>query len=228
MEQFRKNVLWYTVGRSVSRVNPDKLPASMVVLGLVIERPEETVKEIGQQVRRRFKRARFAASTVHTALPRLAERGGGGKPPRVERTYKAPGRERSHDRYRATAHGIKVFRTWMYDLQDDGETIGQPSLQEAMLGRIALGKVEDLPRLIQMACAEADVSADLFAAASLELRKRLGRRADPLDFDRKIREVLLYVDPAHWSERSERYREIANRFEDIKQEAQAAGVLGGG
>lgn len=219
--------------RPMSRVNPDQLSGSMVVLGLVIERPEATVKEIGQQVSKRFKRARFAPNTAHGALPRLAERRSknerrGEKIPCVELTYKAPGKERSRDRYRATAHGIKVFRAWMYDLQDDGETIGQPSLQEAMLGRIALAKVVDLPRLIQMACTEADVSADLFAAASLELHKLLKRRADPLDFERKIREVQLYVDPAHWSERSARYREIAHRLEDIKREAQAAGVLGGG
>lgn len=217
----------------MSRVNPDQLSGSMVVLGLVIERPEATVKEIGQQVRRRFKRARFAPNTAHGALPRLAERRSknerrGEKIPCVERTYKAPGSERARDRYRPTAHGIKVFRAWMYDMLDDEETIGQPSLQEAMMGRIELAKVQDLPRLIQMAEKEADVSADLYAAASLELRKLLGRRPDPLDFDRKIREVLLYVDPAHWSERSARYREIAERLEDIKREAQAAGVLGGG
>jgi hypothetical protein len=227
LEQFRKDVHWYTLWRSMSRVNPDRLPGSMVVLGLVIERPEVTVKEVGQLVRQRFKRARFAASTAHGALPRLAE-GRGGKLPCVERTHKAPGRERSRDRYRATAHGIKVFRAWMYDLQDDGETIGQPSLQEAMLGRIELATVQDLPRLVQMARKEAEVSADLYSAASLELRKLLGRRADPLDFEHKIREVLLYVDPPHWSERAERYREIANRLEDIKQEAKAAGVKFGG
>ena len=213
--------------RSVSRVNPDKLPGSMVVLGLVIEQPEATVKEVGQAVSKRFKLARFAPNTAHSALPRLAERRGE-KIPCVERTYRAPGRERSRDRYRATAHGIKIFRAWMYDMEGDEETIGQPSLQEAMLGRLALAKVQDLPRLIHMASKEADVSADLFAAASLELRKLMGRRADPLDFERKIREVQLYVDPAHWSERSARYRAIANRLEDIKQEARAAGVLGGG
>ncbi len=213
----------------MSRVNPDELPGSMVVLGLVIERPEATVKEVGQQVRKRFVRARFAGSTAHGALPRLAERRRD-KIPCVERTYKAPGRARSLDRYRTTAYGLKVFRAWMYDLQDDEEpSIGQPSLREAMLGRVELAQVRDLPRLIQMARIEAQVSADLFAAASEKLRDLLGSRADPFDFERKIREVLLYVDPSHWSERAERYREIANRLEDIKHKAQAAGVelLGG-
>jgi hypothetical protein len=211
----------------VSRVNPDELPGSMVVLGLVIEQPEATVKEVGQQVRKRFRRAHFADSMAHGAIPRLAERRRD-KTPCVERTRKGPGK--SQDRYRATAHGVKVFRAWMYNLQDDGEpSISQPSLREAMLGRIELAQLRDLPRLIQMARIEAKVSADMYAAASLRLRSHLGSRADPLDFERKIREVLLYVDPSHWSVRSERYREIANRLEDIQQEAEAAGVeVGGG
>jgi hypothetical protein len=210
----------------MSRVNPDELSGSMVVLGLVIERPDATVKEVGQQVRERFVRSRFSGSTAHGALPRLAERRRG-KTPYVEQTYKGP--TKSRDRYRATTHGLKVFRAWMYDLQDDEKpSIGQPALREAMLGRIELAQVRDLPRLIQMARMEAKVSADLFAAAALKVRDHLGSRGDPLDFERKIREVLLYVDPMHWSERSERYREIANRLEDIKNEAQAAGVEFGG
>jgi hypothetical protein len=210
----------------MSRVNPDELPGSMVVLGLLIENPDATVREIGQLVRKRFVRARFAQSTAHSALPRLAERRGR-KIPCTERTYEAPSSDRysSDDRYQATKHGIKVFRAWMYDLQEDGETVGQPSLREATLGRIELARIQDVPRLIKMARTEAAVSADLYAAASLQLRNHLARhRGDPLDFDRKTREVLLYVEPAHWSERAERYRDIANRLEDIKQEAEAAGV----
>ena len=37
------------------------------------------------------------------------------------------------------------------------------------------------------------------------------------------------MGPSHWSVRSERYREIANRLEDIKLAAEVAGVefLGG-
>jgi hypothetical protein len=202
-------------------VNPDELPGSMVVLGLIIDRPDATVKEVGQLVRKRFPRARFAHSTAHNRLPQLAERRPN-RPPCVERTYKAPGKERSKDRYRATAHGLKVFRAWMYDLQEDGGTSGQPTLREAMLGRIELARVGDLPRLIEMARKEVEVSADIYAAASGDLRNLLVSRGDPLDFERKIREVLLYVDPPHWSERAERYREIANRLEGIQQEVREA------
>jgi hypothetical protein len=214
----------------MSRVNPDELPGSMVVLGLLIEEPDATVKEIGQLVRSRFPRARFAPSTAHGALPRLAERRGD-KVPCAERTYEAPSQERysSQDRYRATEYGVEVFRAWMYDLQEGGETVGQPSQREATLGRIELAHIQDVPRLIEMARKETDVSADLYATASQRLRNHLARRRDdPLDFNRKTREVLLYMEPRHWSERAERYREIANRLEDIKQEAEAAGVKFGG
>jgi hypothetical protein len=112
----------------------------------------------------------------------------------------------------------------MYDLQDDGATIGNPSLREAMMGRIELAQVKDLPRMIQMARIEAKASTDLYADATVKLRELLDERAAPLDFERKIREVLLYVDPAHWSARAARYREIRHRLEDIKEEAEAAGV----
>jgi hypothetical protein len=207
----------------MSRVNPDELPASMAVVGLVIEQPEATVKEIGQEVRKRFMRARFAASTAHVALPRLAERRGTGKP-FVECTYKAGSAPSSGDRYRPLPRGLEVFRAWMYDELEDQPTIGNPALREAMLGRIELATVKDLPRLIQMMRLEAKVSADLFEAASRKLREHLGERADPLDFDRKIRAVLLHADPTHWSARSVRYREIAERLEDIQAEAEAAGV----
>jgi hypothetical protein len=209
----------------MSRVNPDELPANMAVLGLLIERPESTVKEIGQEVRKRFRRARFAASIAHGAVPRLAERQGSRRPC-AELAYKADrDTQTSQDRYRPTQYGLRVFRAWMYDeLEEDAQTIGNPSLREAMLGRIELAQAKDLPRLIQMVRLEARVSADMFAGASQKLREHLAERVDPLDIDRKIRGVLLYADPSHWSARSARYRDIAERLEDIKTEAEAAGV----
>lgn len=214
----------------MSRVNPDELSASMVVLGLVIERPNATVKEVGQLVRSRFPRARFASTTAHNALPQLAKKTRD-RPPYLV-CHPAPGRgsdPRSLDRYSPNRHGLRGFRAWMYDLYDDEvTTIGRPALREAMLGRIELAQLKDLPRLIQMARTEALVSADLYAVATEKLRDLVARRGDPHDFERQIREVLLYVDPLHWSARSERYRQIANRLEDIKQAAEAAGLKFGG
>src|SRR6202035_3792591 len=80
----------------MSRVNPAELPGSMAVLGLVIEQPNDTVSHIGHCLGQRFTRARFARSTAHSSLPRLAYSG------RVRRTHLERGNDRSLDRYEAT------------------------------------------------------------------------------------------------------------------------------
>ena len=83
----------------MSRVNPAELPGSMAVLGIVIEQPNDTVSHIGHCLGQRFSRARFARSTAHSSLPRLAHSG------RVRRTHLERGNDRSLDRYEATAGG---------------------------------------------------------------------------------------------------------------------------
>jgi hypothetical protein len=99
-----------------------------------------------------------------------------------------------------------------------------------MYGRIELCRPEELPRLIELAQSEQKVSAALFTEASAKLRRHLESRYDPLDFRRKIREVVLYVDPSHWSERSLRWAQVAGRLEEIQREIEAVARLeaGGG
>jgi hypothetical protein len=201
-------------------VPPDELPGRMAVLGLVLEQPDSTVKQIGQRLEARFVRARFSRSLAHTTLPRLAR---GSK--LVVRTFEHPHGERSLDRYAGTAIGTRAFTAWMHDIPESGKpTIGKPSLRDAMYGRIELARVQDLPRLGELARKEEEVSTDLYAAAAKRLHVHLRRRrTGPKDYERKIREVLLYVDPMHWSDRSERYRTIADRLQDIQQEIEDEG-----
>jgi len=192
----------------MSRVNPAELPGSMAVLGIVIEQPNDTVTHIGQCLGRRFTRARFARSTAHSTLPRLA------RAERVHRTHQAPGSDRSKDRYEATSGGLEVFRAWMFE-----QPSATPALRDAMYGRIELCRLEDLPRLIEMARQEEAISADLYAEAAFRLRQHTAtRQRDPADYARQVREVLLYADPMHWASRSERYKVIADRLEEIAQE----------
>jgi hypothetical protein len=190
----------------------------MAVLGIVIEQPNDTVTHIGQCLDRRFTRARFARSTAHSTLPRLAQA------ERVRCTYQGPGTDRSKDRYEATHEGIEVFRSWMFELP--GAT---PALRDAMYGRIELCRLEDLPRLIEMARQEEAVSGDLYAEAALRLRQHIAaRNRDPGDYVSQVREVLLYADPMHWASRSERYKVIADRLEEISQEMPAGSEAAGG
>ncbi len=192
----------------MSRVTPAELPGSMAVLGLVIEQPNDTVSHIGHCLGQRFTRSRFARSTAHSSLPRLAHSG------RVRRTHLERGNDRSRDRYEATVEGIEAFRAGMFELPS-----AKPALREAMYGRIELCGLEDLPRLIAMVRREEAVSDDLYREAALRLRRQRLKNPDASDYARRIREVLLYADPMHWSARSERYALIAERLEEIASEA---------
>jgi hypothetical protein len=190
----------------------------MAVLGLVIEQPDATVSHIGQCLGQRFHRSRFARSTAHSALPRLAHLG------RVRLTHLEQGNDRSLDRYAATSTGVETFQAWMFEQPN-----ARPALREAMYGRIELCRPEDLPRLIEMARREEAISDDMYREATWKLRQQRLKRTTPDDDVSQIREVLLYADPMHWSARSERYALIAERLEEIANEiaARRSGPLGG-
>ena len=66
---------------------------------------------------------------------------------------------------------------------------------------------------------EEAISDDMYREAALRLRRQRLEKTDQADYTRKIREVLLYADPMHWSSRSERYAGIAERLEEIAREA---------
>jgi hypothetical protein len=179
----------------------------MAVLGLVIEQPNDTVSHIGHCLGQRFSRARFARSTAHSSLPRLAHSG------RVRRTHLEHGNDRSLDRYEATTEGLEAFHSWMFELPS-----ATPALREAMYGRIELCRPQDLAGLIKMVRQEEAISDEMYKEAAWRLRKQRLKQVESTDYARKIREVLLYADPMHWSSRSERYALIAERLEEIAKE----------
>ncbi len=179
----------------------------MAVLGIVIEQPNDTVSHVGHCLGQRFTRARFARSTAHSSLPRLAHSG------RVRRTHLERGNDRSLDRYEATPEGLEAFHAWMFELPS-----ATPAIREAMYGRIEFCRPEDLPRLIKMVRQEEAVSDDMYKEAAWRLRQQRLQKTGPADYARKIREVLLYADPLHWSSRAERYALIAERLEEIARE----------
>jgi DNA-binding PadR family transcriptional regulator len=200
----------------MSRQNPTELPAHMAVLGLVIEKPNQTVSEIARTLNDRFVRSRFSESTAYGSLDQMTR----GRSVRVQRTHKALGSERAMDRYRATERGLDVFNAWMFALPG-----AVPAIREAMYGRLELARLEHLPRLIRTAREEELIAIDLYAAANERVRGREVRRKSRTgrktraDHERAIRETLLYVDPLHWSSRAALYVLIAERLEEIADEA---------
>ncbi len=196
----------------------------MVTLGLVIEMPDQTVKHIGSQLSSRFSRSHFSRSTGHNAITRLHEQG------RIRCTHTAPGPERSADRYVATELGEQVFHDWMYDLPSRDSSGPDPALREAMYGRIELCKAEDIPRLLELAREEVAVSTALYNEACKRLREqeeatRRLRELRPQSKKRpteRVREILMIVEPLHWSHRAERYELILKELEQILAEIQDA------
>jgi hypothetical protein len=198
------------------RAKPAELPGHMAVLGLVIERPNQTVSYYAQALDRRFPRARFIKSTAYSALKQMAE----GRSVRVERTYEGLGDDGGDGRYAPTQRGREVYRAWMYALPTP-----EPPQREGIDGRIQLGRVEDLPRLIRYAHEEERIATDMYADATEELRKHetkrrhRARHEGQVDYVQKMRDVWLYVDPLNWSSRAELFELIAQHLKEIAHEA---------
>jgi DNA-binding PadR family transcriptional regulator len=189
----------------------------MVTLGLVIEMPDHTVKDVGVQLCRRFTKSNFSRSTADNAIVRLLKHGW------IECIHEAPGRGRASSRHVATPLGERVFHDWMYDLPGRDGWGQDPVLREAMFGRLQLCKEEDIPRLLVIAKQEVAVSEDLYNVASKRLREqedsskllkqvRPERKKRPTE---RVRDILMVVEPLHWLQRGNFYELIADELETI-------------
>ena len=192
----------------------------MAVLGLVIERPNQTAAWYRSALAQRFPRAGFADSAAHTALRRLAR----DDAPLLRST---PG---AGSRYEAMPAGFETFQTWMFR-----PPTAIPAVRQALYGRVVLARLEDLPRLIRVVREEEAISTHLYEYTSGELRQhemrkrsRSGAGRTRADFEREIHETWLYVDPLHWSSRAALCRMVLDRLEDIAHEAHEAGISVGG
>lgn len=196
-----------------------ELPASMAILGLLMEESNLTVADVAQRLDERFPESRFDRTTAYNALPQMAR--GGQSRPRVRCTHQ--GRERTADRYELTRGGIESFQAWMYAIPDPGT----PTLREALYGRIELCTLEDLPELIRIAREEALIAKDLYSNATTQLKLHKEAVSDQIhegqapeeDYLREVRELLLYVTPEYWGKRFEHFEEIRSGLEKIARKA---------
>jgi hypothetical protein len=189
----------------------------MAVLGLVIERPNQTAAFYAKTLGERFPRACFGPSTAHTALRQMTD----SKAPRVQRTRNGADGDASMDLYEALAKGHEVFSSWMFRPPAD-----IPAVRQKIYGRLELARLEDLPRIIGIVRMEEDIATDLYGEASGELRKHeLRRKRGPgeqktrADFEREIHETWLYIGPLHWSSRATLCGIVLTRLEEIADEA---------
>jgi hypothetical protein len=208
----------------MSKPNPAELPGSMVVLGLLIERPGQTVAEVAESLDKRFSHSRFDPATAHNTLPQMARRGR--QPPRARCIHRTSGRgHKAQDRYVPTYEGIKVYRAWMHAVPRES---GPPALREALYGRIELCTLEDVPELIRIAREEALIARDMYSQASLTFKQHRederekeidGEDLTDLDYLRMVRDVLLQVTPEYWGDRNKHMGEIRRLLEGIARKA---------
>jgi len=189
----------------------------MAVLGLVIERPNQTVAWYANALAQRFPRAGFGKPTAYNALRDMTR----GDKPRVRCTHETGRQDGSLGRYEATAEGHDGFQSWMFR-----PPTAIPPVRQALYGRIALTRLEDLPRLIRVVRQEEIIATHLYENAHKELRDLKDRRRNRnavsktrVDFEREIHETWMVVGPLHWSSRAALCLAILECLKEIAQEA---------
>jgi hypothetical protein len=196
--------------------NPGELPAGMLILGLLSRRPNQTVEEVQDSLDDLFASCRFHRTTALNSLQQMSKAASGR--PRVKRQYEDPG-SRLLDRYDSTEAGFEVYQTWMAKRPE-----GRPAIRDAMDGRIALCRLEDLPDLIVIAREERDLADFEYRDAKSELtrdlertRSRGTRAGQPTreELEAEAHAMALQEAPRRWSERSEHYARVAKGLEDI-------------
>jgi hypothetical protein len=81
----------------------DSLPASMAILGLLVEQPD-TAAGLGLRLTEVFPRARWSRNVVHNNTPSLVKQG-------LVLSTKGP--EPAFDRFEVTKRGMARFREWV-------------------------------------------------------------------------------------------------------------------
>ena len=189
----------------------------MAVLGLVAERPKQTVGWYAKALGERFPQANFGRSAAYNALRQMSL----GLAPRVVCTHRHPGEDRSLDQYEATREGRADLREWLFR-----PPAAIPAVRQAMYGRVGLARLDELPSLIRILRKEEKIATSLYAEANSELRKHEmvrksanGKRTTRAEFERALRETWLYVSPMHWSSRAELCMNLIEHLEEIAEEA---------
>jgi hypothetical protein len=189
----------------------------MAVLGLVVERPRQTVAWYAKALGERFPQANFGKSAAYNALRQMSQ----GSAPRVACTRQHSGDDRSLDQYGPTRAGRAELREWMFR-----PPAAIPAVRQAMYGRVGLARLDELASLIHILRKEEKIATSLYAEANNELRKHEivrksgnGGRTTPAEFERAMRETWLYVGPMHWSSRAELCMNVIEHLEEIAEEA---------
>ncbi len=190
------------------------LSASLVVLGLLVERPD-TVAGVRIRLADRFPHAHWSRQTVDNNLPSLVKQ----KHARLVREGHKPGL----NRYEATAEGVAHFRGWVR-----GTTM-PPALRDTLHGKLSFSTRDDLLVRIETIRQEEKAYRDLYAAAHKRSRemRRLQHRSvgGETDWDAIWQGVLVGDEAKWWGLNVERLQELLEVLEGVFERLPASRAM---
>jgi len=194
----------------MSRVPAGELPATEIVLGLVIDQPD-TPSDLERRLAESYPAARFAGSAAHNAIERL-ERAGF-----VGLVDGSPGR------YAATPKGISRFRKWRLTPPST-----PPPQREAVHGMIRHSRPEDLPRLIESVAREEQAFARDYAKAhSLLEETRLksdGLSQESQEWSTLMQETVIGDEVLRSLSLFKRRKRLRKYFEGLHEQARRRSI----
>jgi len=188
---------------------PGDFPASMAVLGLLIQQPD-TVAGLALRLDEEHPNARWPRNIVHNSVPSHVEKG-------FLRLVR-PGAERSLDRYEATPAGCEHFRR---SLRESSATL--PALRDALRAKLKYvegldelqAAIGDIREQEEMCVREGETAMTRYRTA-----RRLGRLgpSDAHDCRTTVRRALMIDEVNLWYERAKGLQRLREHLEDPRGE----------
>lgn len=173
--------------------------AGEVALGLVIEQPA-TSSRVAQRLSERLGSTQFAVQAVSRALRRLEKQGF----------------VRSADgEYVATPRGVEHFRDWL------SASLPLPPVREELLAKIALCRVEDLPRLIGVVRDSELACVVMVQDLNRSVREERRAVAEVSEWRKRTCVVVMRGDLAWWEARIKWLQNLRGNLNEEWQRIQA-------
>jgi hypothetical protein len=189
----------------MASARPGDFPASMAVLGLLIQQPD-TIAGVSLRLDAQHPNARWSKSIVHNSVSS-----------NVEKEYLClahAGAERSLDRYEATPEGREHFRS---ALRRSSATL--PAMRDALRAKLKYvdgpdelsSAIEDIREQEELCALEREAAVARYRDA-----RRLGRLnlSDERDWRTTVDRALLIDEVNIWHERSKGLRRLREHLED--------------
>jgi DNA-binding PadR family transcriptional regulator len=193
------------------------LTPNMAVLGLVVQ-AADTAAGLALRIEQEFPDAQFSGNASHNNLPSLAKEGYVLLVKRGERP--------SLDLYKGTPKGETAVQTWIRE-----SDAAPPGWRDALRGKLAFAEQETLLDVLREIREQEELCAREYAITHRRISSRRDqerRTGEPLDFRKRLADILDADDASLWGLRGTRLRLLREDVEGLVEEVRASRGGGGG